>query len=192
MDKVSPLWPFSLPVLGQIPQEMSHKHSYYLPRSHPLEDTECLRTTWALGPKFTAKTKPTQSQLYKYDWHLGPVVSYRLRLLCGVPMWRGPFTTKKIWFPGVCSATQLVWLPASTTATYEREKKSFLFHVKKYKYYIIDSERKCAERELKVHWSEPRGWLMGWDLRTVLEWKQMLFCTKEKGKFAFLVKTAAG
>lgn len=30
------------------------------------------------------------------------------------------------------------------------KKKSSLFHVKKYKYYIIDSERKCAERKLKV------------------------------------------
>lgn len=173
---------------------MSHKPGS--PQLTPLEDTGCLRTTGAHGPKFTAKTKPTQSQLYKYDRRLGLWVSSRRRLLCGVPMWRGPLTSKNFWFPEVCSATQPFWLPASTTATHEQKKKkrekSFLFHVKKYKYYIIDSERKCAERELKVHRSEPQGWLRGWDIRTVLEWKQMLFCTKKKEKFAFLVKAAAG
>lgn len=166
---------------------MSHKHGS--PQLTPLEDTGCLRTTGAHGPKFSAKTKPTQSQLYKYDGRLGLWVSSRWRLLCGVPMWRGPLTSKNF-------DSQKSVLPLNPSGCQhqpqqlmskkiKKREKSFLFHVKKYKYYIIDSERKCAEQELKVHRSEPQGWLRGWDIRTVLEWKQMLFCTKKKEKFAF-------
>jgi hypothetical protein len=46
------------------------------------------------------------------------------------------------------------------------KKKSFLLHVKKYKYYIIDSERKCAERKLKAELEQTPGRL--WDGVSIL------------------------
>lgn len=55
-----------------------------------------------------------------------------------------PLRSPTILLPGSPLCRSVVWRPASTTTTHEQKEKSFLFHVKKYKYCIIDSERKCA------------------------------------------------
>lgn len=62
------------------------------------------------------------------------------------------------------------------------KRKVLCFMFKNYKYYIIDSERKCAERKLKSTAEvSPKESL--WDgMSIVLEWKQMLFFTKPGGK----------
>lgn len=91
----------------------------------------------------------------------GPWAQLQSEIAWHGPHVKSPFGVQKILIPRslLCHSTRLA---ASINHNNTWVKKEiFLFQVKKYKYYIIASERKCAERELKVQLKRTPGTAQG-------------------------------